>query len=820
MIRRFTAIALIISVTWVTTWTGNPALGQQAASITDQNPEALEEFDQYFELIEELRSHLDRSQFELGALVESLDYDAELIATFVSEEIRFEPYRGLLRGAKGTLLSRAGNALDQSVLLATLLKDAGLEARIARRRISEQQAIELIRQPIKSRNDLRVFADLPSTEALVSSISDLIGHPKTSPNETDKALEAAARKAQEMEEQIDRETRFILDLLEARDISIGGGETDSQIIEDTKDYFYVEYRDRASGPWIQLHPVAPNADMFSNGKPLEIFLEEIPEELQHRFRVSVFVEQSLGNRTIDHAILPLWERPTANLIGRTLTFANTSSTAQTLGDAFSPAPEKLQQGIFIPTFGGLPVTGGLAFDHRGFAVPIDALQMDSMGALQLFQTVSEKAGSAVDALSSIGSTATTSSSAKLRAVRMEYAITSPGGAESEYTRYLVNRNVGKAADDSDGSTSSDDEAWLLQLLDLVEIVVAVGEYPEAYLIDRTLQRIVESAGAIRKIQETYSGSLTDLPIEILSDLASFERGQDVLWAALTSPTERDSPLYRSEPNVMAVRTGFRLDGSSHQGFIETDILNNERRTLVHPDTPGDSVRRQIRSGVRDTHLERVLAGGPTGSPEAARITSAFHQARDAGLEPLVLLPEEDARADRLDIPEALRSYVQEDLQRGNIVILPASKWTSETELAWWRIDPITGTTLGIGAEGKGIAATEYLIAMIVIAAFVAVLAGGVTYKTCMDRPEGEAYCCVLDAVMYGGIGFGATVVGLFASTGYAVFMALIGNPGQWFASAMNWTPSWCCGFNPAIPTDPLGLRPGVPLPVTLPGYCD
>ena len=81
--------------------------------------------------IEEVRSYIDRSQFDLDALVEKLDYDADKIINFVKDEIYFEQYPGLLRGARGALMSSAGNALDQSVLLATLLGNAGFEARIA-----------------------------------------------------------------------------------------------------------------------------------------------------------------------------------------------------------------------------------------------------------------------------------------------------------------------------------------------------------------------------------------------------------------------------------------------------------------------------------------------------------------------------------------------------------------------------------------------------------------------------------------------------------------------------------------------------------------
>ena len=60
----------------------------------------------------------------------SLDYEAEFILDYVSNDIAFQPYEGVLRGVAGTLRARAGNSLDQSILLASVLKSAGYDARV------------------------------------------------------------------------------------------------------------------------------------------------------------------------------------------------------------------------------------------------------------------------------------------------------------------------------------------------------------------------------------------------------------------------------------------------------------------------------------------------------------------------------------------------------------------------------------------------------------------------------------------------------------------------------------------------------------------
>ena len=94
----------------------------------------------------ELRAAINRTDFDLQALLDSLDYDDQRIIEFVRDTIAFEPYRGVLRGAAGTLMSKAGNSLDQSLLLASLLQDAGYSARIAGGTLRDDQIAALLAQ--------------------------------------------------------------------------------------------------------------------------------------------------------------------------------------------------------------------------------------------------------------------------------------------------------------------------------------------------------------------------------------------------------------------------------------------------------------------------------------------------------------------------------------------------------------------------------------------------------------------------------------------------------------------------------------------------
>ena len=80
----------------------------------------------------------------IGDLAFALDADIDRIFRFVADEIRYEPYAGALRGAKGTLASRAGNSVDQALLLAALLDAAQAQVRFASGKIDEPTAATLL----------------------------------------------------------------------------------------------------------------------------------------------------------------------------------------------------------------------------------------------------------------------------------------------------------------------------------------------------------------------------------------------------------------------------------------------------------------------------------------------------------------------------------------------------------------------------------------------------------------------------------------------------------------------------------------------------
>lgn len=66
----------------------------------------------------------------LEAIVAEVGEDPVALTAWVRERVRWEPYEGLMRGAEGAARARAGNALDQALLLRALFARVGVEAEI------------------------------------------------------------------------------------------------------------------------------------------------------------------------------------------------------------------------------------------------------------------------------------------------------------------------------------------------------------------------------------------------------------------------------------------------------------------------------------------------------------------------------------------------------------------------------------------------------------------------------------------------------------------------------------------------------------------
>jgi large repetitive protein len=197
----------------------------------------------------------------------ALGNDPQRIIEFVRNEIGYESYQGSLRGARGTLWSGAGNALDQASLLIALLRASGIPARYIEGALEEALAQELIVSMFPA--PLRVVG-CPPDDAVRADPSN-----------------------------------------------------DAELLAETQEHYWVEFD--SGGGFTAVDPTFQDAEIDQTFATAQGGFSEVPDDLRHKVRVRLkaefpsglagsagFEEQTALNETFN----------TVELVGKPLTVGN------------------------------------------------------------------------------------------------------------------------------------------------------------------------------------------------------------------------------------------------------------------------------------------------------------------------------------------------------------------------------------------------------------------------------------------------------------------------------------------------------------------
>ncbi len=669
----------------------------QAPSALENSQDALALVDQEASVLEALRATVDRGQFELESVIKAHDWSAEELIEFVRNDIAFEQYPGVLRGARGTLMSRAGNSLDQALLLATLLKPAGEDARIVRGNLNPEQAARLLAE-MKRLPELPPPADLRRWNEISQGSKDLEGTSGsvTQGKDIDIATELAG---------------LLKTALENTENQSPIGPTQAEILEEASDYFWLEYRDGTTGAWTAVHPAfIENPWKPGELKPVEFYASEIPQELNHKIRIAVFVERwELGTLVVEQ-VVPDWQRPVANILGRSLYFFNAPDkfSDKVLTGAYSDLLQASE--LFVPVLAGSVVAGSRGFDIDGVPYDLTALAGGGMGAAALFRTTGERTDAAAAALYNLdGEGSEESRSRYLTAQWIEYSLIDPSGQERAFRRFMFDR-IGPTVRQAGGSDNPGlDRAEPWQVLVSEEFMVAAGSYPDALTLDEYLSRQVGTNQLLQTYLESAQLSFQDFAeaegsdagpnsTTLLALLREFDNGiVDQLGA----------PTYRSGPTVLALHSSA---ASPDRMKFSTDIISNERRSKAWNDAPL-AQKDLILHGVWETVAEG-LALQMLGI-QGTRVETPLEAFSTIGDNNDVQFVSSPTQFSAIDLTPDQRLQLQSELDSGFWVAVHTPD--EGQPFSWWRFDPATGTIVGMLYNGRGATATEYVIGLIGVA---------------------------------------------------------------------------------------------------------
>lgn len=750
-----------------------------AQAATQQTAESIRELQQE---LSELRSTVDRTAFDVQALADELAFeDAETIIAVVRDRIVFEQYGGVLRGPQGTLIAGAGNAVDQALLLTLLLNTVGYEARTALGELTPGQAEQLL-----SGLGRRPTPDTAGT-GLTPQLTDL------DEADLEHVLSQAEAERQLRLAESAEAASFISHELAEAGVELAGMER-TELVEEARDYAWVEYRLSELDPWTAAHPAFSEPPGSLADIQASRYVDDVvPEELQHRFRFQVFIEQRLGDELEVRAITDPWEQATGMLYGVPFTWVNVPDGIEV---GLSLAEALADTTFFHPVLNGSLAPGAHSFDRNGSSGESAFTATPPAG---LFQTLGGLFGEAAGSLAGEEDPA---EFVTLTAQWLEFTFISPGGEAVTHRRTVFDR-IGadnRAAGIVELSGEVSREEAELALTRTHKFMVNPGGMNADYLFDSRLAALEQLLDYAAEAEAAAASTDAVPPVPQSAAEEAIARLEHLeLFAAIDSFAEQEDVIsYRHEPGLIVFESDQALD------FARIDVVANPRRVFrLGPEgLPAAAPELAMEAGVWETRLE----GLPLTSRGLATLSTftTFSAAEAEGIEIRTLVPGEQAAVSELDLPAATRAAIAADLTAGYVVVSPVSVPADSPHAAWWRVHAETGETLGRGGDGRGAEMLEYQMQIDAALARIGLAISASTSLTACAYTSANAFqfsCCVWEATL---ITMGSTVLGLavggaFAGASIVMFVGLdvLGNVGLMAGSMADVIPSACSALGGA-----------------------
>ncbi len=594
-----------------------------------------------------------------------LNYDAGAIFAFVRDQIHYESYAGVLRGARGTLWARAGNAADQAVLLGELFAAAQIPYRFAIGPLEGAQADALAAHLTRSTAE----AYLPLDEAMLAASLHAL-------DLADMADLEAAAEGQESLDRFSKSGQAAVELSQASLASSQTAITDALAgagidlpplapprltVWELDQHAWIQVAD---GPaWLNYDPSLPGDMDLAPDAPLET-PDTLPDAWRHQLRITIAAD--------DFSFGSLLRRDV-------VTYAATSDQLVNIPIAVSmAAPEDLASlGMGLTEL----FTGQKSIFPSIYA---DGVTVDA-GAPLVFAT-----GDAT-AQDPFGGTTAGVAEGETLAVWLVVDITSPGADPVTIERALLDR------------VSPEDRASGLVVLENVApismVTTILGEETIAELNVLPIIHVdVARLPAINAIDtftqdEVFSslGLLGPTLSSFRDNLGQQEEARNGSWS------------YPSAPNVTVFHIAPpAIDEPDATTTLSVDLLYRQRTSLPLAGVDASSaVHPLVLSGILDAVAEATLllpiVGGEAEVADASGVAigptigDVF-----AAAEPDVGVAVLTSAADLATIEADPRSqgYITAALNAGLYVIVPQGPVDvrGEPVLGWWIVDPLTGRT--------------------------------------------------------------------------------------------------------------------------------
>ena len=611
------------------------------------------------------------------ALASTLDFDVDRMFRYVADEIRYEPYPGILRGPAGTLAAGAGNSVDKTLLLAALLDASLVDHRFARGPLDAATSALIVEAMTTDLEGARQAALEPLARGLeevpVASPAPGSDPPLTAAEEQE-AEAIATQGAQRFEvarSRVQDTVGMLSDAMGGAGVTLPPDDGVSLPPAEISEHTWVEVR---SGPaWRALDPTLPGTQAGAVLTTSSETTDQLSDDLRYRVRFEVIVERVQGGQLVTGSVL-IHDGFADELAGVPMEFGHvTPSSFKRLGVSLNTL---LGDGWidYRPT---LDIGTGSVVADATVAIPVPGGTTDIFG--------SEASHVAVPA------------ECEATAEWLEITVTRPG-SEPQVARRVVFDRVPPEVRNTGTPT--------VESLAPIVLVDLDGSGTADYPPMRGVKAFAIATGptsAVPVLTESDDG---------LGMLAhTYHRLRDAVGADIA--LEEGARTFLDGPNIVSVSVDIDHDATAadfrdHVRF-GLDIWHRSHGVLPLLGSSMAPGTAEVVAGVADHVAERfaleMLADTPEAPPGEIGVGAVFETAAAQGIPAIVLRGKVPAVLPYG--PQATESIVAA-VAAGEVVVIPAEPVTlgGAERVGWWAIDPVSGETSDHMDDGSGTAATE------------------------------------------------------------------------------------------------------------------
>jgi len=658
--------------------------GGGASPLTQLSAE--EKKEAYEEEVGEVRNRIARLEAYLGAFPKSLyDWDAlaqsfttpQAAFEYVRDQVALEPYAGVMKGAQGTFLTRGGNDLDRAVLLAALLKQQNVSAKIAHGKLPAPQARSLLQQ---------IVSGPDAMDLILKSLPKDPPATKLSENQREVGRlfrQRVGARGKELSEAVDQYSPRLESLLKTAGLAVGADATGRQV-ETLQDHYWVQAN--IDEQTVDLDPAFSSAQLGQKFAEAEETLdpEGLPDNLFQQIRFRVVAEHLKGGRTTSTDLVSQ-ETNAVDLWGKNVRLALAPQ-------ADSPDVNEFQPSLVI---GEEAVTG------QPLQIRPEKGGGESAGE--------EETGNPLGGIGGVGSSGLQKPEAKkpkgkptgevLGRVYFEVTSTAPHLPDAHYRRVILDRlefSQGKAQLQP---ALADDRTIRPLLLQVWDGAVSAGPFHPLYVFQthiaalKILAPIEEKARADAYLGQEFSAD--DNPGPTLSpELVGYFFFSDFTHHQLQRQAAPHTRGYYERPRLAFYRHGLAIADWSDPGGPRRyqegiDLLN----APIQFAGPQEEISKlALKSGIADTALERYIKANQV----SFNALPLFAAAAEQKISVLTIGPARKATLESVAVSPAIKNVLQSELAEGRMLVLPVRLVTlNQTQtFGWWSIDPSTGYALG------------------------------------------------------------------------------------------------------------------------------